>query len=135
MRYIGDPVAAVFAEDAYVAEDAADLVAVEYEDLPVVVSASDPPGEFEPGRSSEAIVLRHSYGDIDAAFSNAHTVIALDLSTGLRSSGGHFRWYSVHIQRNPVAFSFHVSTAACSSAEIRCAVTDFSLASATRRSL
>src|SRR5207244_2408120 len=82
VRYIGDPVAAVFAEDAYVAEDAADLVAVEYEDLPVVVSASDPPGEFEPGRSSEAIVLRHSYGDIDAAFSNAHTVIALDLSTG-----------------------------------------------------
>src|SRR5690348_14976432 len=60
---------------------------------------------------------------------------SLDLSTGLRSSGGHFRWYSVHIQRDSVTFSFHVSTAACSSAAIRCAVTDFSLASATRRSL
>ncbi|MEA2989457.1 MAG: aerobic carbon-monoxide dehydrogenase large subunit [Alphaproteobacteria bacterium] len=85
VRYIGDPVAAVFAEDAYIAEDAADLVAVEYEELPVVLSASDPPGEFEPGRSTEAIILRHSYGDADAAFRNAHTVIELDLQTGRHS--------------------------------------------------
>ena len=60
---------------------------------------------------------------------------SLDLSTGLRSSGGHFRWYSVHSQRDSVTFSFHVSAAACSSAAIRCTVTDFSVATATRRSL
>src|SRR3954453_147472 len=65
VRYVGDPVAAVFAEEAYLAEDAADRVAVEIEELPVVMSASAPPGEFEPGRSTEAIVLRHSYGDMD----------------------------------------------------------------------
>src|SRR3954466_10763937 len=59
VRYVGDPIAAVFAEDPYLAEDAADLVTVEIEELPVVMSASDPPGEFEPGRSSEAIVLHH----------------------------------------------------------------------------
>src|SRR3954447_22045065 len=41
VRYIGDPVAAIFAEDAYIAEDAADLVTVELEELPVVMSASD----------------------------------------------------------------------------------------------
>jgi len=85
VRYIGDPVAAVFAEDPYVAEDAAELVTVEYEELPVVLSASDPPDEFEPGRSTEAIVLRHSYGDIEAAFRNAHAVIELDLQTGRHS--------------------------------------------------
>src|SRR5215475_5285261 len=85
VRYIGDPVAAVFADDAYLAEDAADLVTVEYEELPVVVSASDPPGEFEPGRSSEAIVLRHSYGDIEAALRNAYTVIEIDVDTGRHS--------------------------------------------------
>ena len=50
-----------------------------------MLSASDPPGEFEPGRSSEAIVLRHSYGDIEAAFRAAHTIIALDLATGRHS--------------------------------------------------
>ena len=85
VRYIGDPVAAVFAEDPYVAEDAAEQVAVEIEDLPVVMSASDPPGEFEPGRSSEAIVLQHSFGDIEAAFRNAHAVVELDLQTGRHS--------------------------------------------------
>jgi CO/xanthine dehydrogenase Mo-binding subunit len=85
VRYIGDPVAAVFAEDPYIAEDAAELVTIEYEELPVVLSASDPAGEFEPGRSTEAIILRHSYGDIEAAFRNAHAVIELDLQTGRHS--------------------------------------------------
>ena len=41
VRYIGDPVAAVFAEDAYVAEDAAEQVTLEIEELPVVMSASE----------------------------------------------------------------------------------------------
>jgi CO/xanthine dehydrogenase Mo-binding subunit len=36
VRYVGDPVAAVFAEDPYVAEDAADLVAVEIAPLPAL---------------------------------------------------------------------------------------------------
>jgi len=35
VRYVGDPVAVVFAENAYLAEDAAELVAVEIEQLPV----------------------------------------------------------------------------------------------------
>jgi aerobic carbon-monoxide dehydrogenase large subunit len=85
VRYIGDPVAAVFAEDAYMAEDAAEQVVLDIEDLPVVMSASETPGEFEPGRSSEAIVLHHSYGDIDAAFRTAHTIVELDLTTGRHS--------------------------------------------------
>jgi aerobic carbon-monoxide dehydrogenase large subunit len=85
VRYIGDPVAAVFATDPYLAEDAAELVQVEIEELPVVLSASDPPGEFEPGRSGEAALLRHSYGDIEAAFRAAHIVVALDLTTGRHS--------------------------------------------------
>jgi len=54
------------------------------------------------------------------------------VSTGLRSSGGHLRWYSVHSQRDSVTFPFHLSAAACSSAVIRCAATDCSLASAMR---
>src|SRR5439155_19702749 len=85
VRYVGDPVAAVFAADPYVAEDAAELVTIEVEELPAVLSASDPPGEFEPGRSTEAIILRHSYGDIEAAFRNAHTVVEIDVETGRHS--------------------------------------------------
>ncbi|MEA2951864.1 MAG: aerobic carbon-monoxide dehydrogenase large subunit, partial [Alphaproteobacteria bacterium] len=85
VRYVGDPVAAVFAEDPYIAEDAAELVTLDIESLSVLMSASDKPGEFEPGRSSEAGLFRHSYGDIEAAFRNAHTIIELDLTTGRHS--------------------------------------------------
>src|SRR3954468_11145695 len=54
VRYVGDPVAAVFAEDPYIAEDAAELVNIEVEQLPIVLGADQEPGEFEEGRSSEA---------------------------------------------------------------------------------
>jgi aerobic carbon-monoxide dehydrogenase large subunit len=86
VRYVGEPVAAVFAVDPYVAEDAADLVALEIEPLPVLMSASDAPGEFEPGRSTEATTLRHGYGDIGRAFAGAHAVVELDLEVGRHSA-------------------------------------------------
>ncbi|MCH8096965.1 MAG: xanthine dehydrogenase family protein molybdopterin-binding subunit [Proteobacteria bacterium] len=85
VRYVGDPVAAVFAEDPYLAEDAAEAVVIEIEELPVIVSADDPPGEFAAGHGTEAAVMHHGYGDIDAAFANADTVIELDLRTGRHS--------------------------------------------------
>ena len=46
VRYVGDPVAAVFAESPYVAEDAADLVTMEIEELPPLLAAEAEPGEF-----------------------------------------------------------------------------------------
>jgi carbon-monoxide dehydrogenase large subunit len=85
VRYVGDPVAVVFAEDPYVAEDAAEMVGIEVEELPVSLDASLSPGEFDAGKSAEGALLRHSYGDIEAAFRDAHTVIELDLITGRHS--------------------------------------------------
>jgi CO/xanthine dehydrogenase Mo-binding subunit len=85
VRYVGEPVAAVFATDSYVAEDAADLVAVEIEDLPVVLDASAEPAEFEPGRSTEAAIVDKSYGDVAAAFRDPALVVELDLAIGRHS--------------------------------------------------
>ena len=85
LRYVGDPVAAVFAEDPYLAEDAADLVVVDVEELPVILSARDPPGEFSPGISTEPTVLHKGYGDVDAAFRNAAHIVELELSFGRQS--------------------------------------------------
>jgi len=85
VRYVGEPVAAVFATDAYLAEDAADLVTVEVEELPVILDARAPPGEFEDGRSTEAAVVEKSYGDIAAAFEGAYAVVELDLTIGRHS--------------------------------------------------
>ena len=42
VRYVGEPIALVFADDAYVAEDAADLIEPEIEDLPVNLDAAGP---------------------------------------------------------------------------------------------
>ncbi|HEY7465856.1 MAG TPA: molybdopterin cofactor-binding domain-containing protein [Dehalococcoidia bacterium] len=46
VRFVGEGIAAVVASDRYAARDAADLIEVEYEDLPVVV---DPLKAMEPG--------------------------------------------------------------------------------------
>lgn len=85
VRYVGEPVAVVFAGDPYLAEDLADLVALDIEELPVLLSANDAPAEFEPGRSTEPVVIRKAYGDVDAAFGAAHAVIELDLAIGRHS--------------------------------------------------
>ncbi len=85
VRYVGEPVAVVFAEDPYLAEDAADLVSVDVKELPVVLAAHETPVEFEPGRTTEPLVIHKGYGDVDAAFRAAHAVVELDLSIGRHS--------------------------------------------------
>ena len=76
VRYVGDPVAAVFAEDPYIAEDAAELVRVDIEELPACVSALDAP---------EVAVVNKTYGDLDAAFAKAHAIVELEVAVGRHS--------------------------------------------------
>src|SRR5499427_505120 len=85
VRYVGEPVAVVFASDPYAAEDAADLIAVEIEDLPEVTTADTAPVEFSAGYSTEAAVVRKGYGDVAAAFAAAHASVALELKIGRHS--------------------------------------------------
>jgi len=85
VRYAGEPIAAVFAEDPYVVEDAAGLVAADIAELPPLMSAEVVPGEFAPSLSTEAVVLRNAYGDCGPAFATAAHIIELDLSIGRHS--------------------------------------------------
>lgn len=85
VRYVGEPVAAVFASDPYLAEDAADLVEVAIEELPPVLDAQAPPFEFSPGHDSEPALIRQGYGDVDAALRAAPHLVALELSIGRHS--------------------------------------------------
>ena len=71
VRYVGEPVAVVVAEDAYVAEDIAELVIVEIE-----------PQEMEP---VEAMVLESEYGLVDQAFCEADHVLELEFTVGRHS--------------------------------------------------
>jgi carbon-monoxide dehydrogenase large subunit/6-hydroxypseudooxynicotine dehydrogenase subunit gamma len=85
VRYVGDPVAVVFAENAYLAEDAAEHVVVEIEELPVILDADGPTGEFRDGLPTEPAIIRKGYGDVEAAFANAHATVSLSLSIGRHS--------------------------------------------------
>jgi CO/xanthine dehydrogenase Mo-binding subunit len=85
VRYVGEPVAAVFAETAGQAEDAAEQVALEVDERPPLLSADAPAAEFVPGLSTEPMIVEKSYGDLAAAFQAAHAVVELDLSIGRHS--------------------------------------------------
>ena len=86
VRYVGEPVAAVFAESSYLAEDAAGQCVVDLEPLPVIMDASHAPGEFARGLSTEATLLHQAYGDVAAAFGEAGIEINLDLKLGRHSA-------------------------------------------------
>jgi 4-hydroxybenzoyl-CoA reductase alpha subunit len=73
VRYIGDPVAAVAAVDEYTAEEALDLIEVEYEPLPAVYDPLEAIKEDAPqiheGVELNMNVTRHiEWGDVDEAF-------------------------------------------------------------------
>ena len=84
VRYVGDPVAVIAAETLTIAEDACELVEVDYEMLPAV---ADPEAAIEPGApllydklgSNIAFTQQATYGDIDAAFAKADGIISLRL--------------------------------------------------------
>ena len=80
VRYVGEPVAAVAAVDRHVAEDALDLIEVEYEVLPFVLEAreateSDAPLLHEDGNVAGGRPLAYARGDLDAGFAEAEHVV------------------------------------------------------------
>ncbi len=80
VRYSGEPVAVVIADSRYLAEDAAELLDIEYEPLPPVLEPDDAVAEGAPllqpeAGSNVAGEFTVGQGDIDAAFAGADLVI------------------------------------------------------------
>ncbi|MFQ5850433.1 MAG: xanthine dehydrogenase family protein molybdopterin-binding subunit [Candidatus Binatia bacterium] len=80
VRYVGEPVAAVVAEDPYTAEDALDLIEVEYEALRPVVKIEDAlkedaPLVFEEAGSNVLLHDKMVHGSIEDAYREADLVI------------------------------------------------------------
>ncbi len=76
VRYVGEPVAVVVAEDAYAAEDGAELVEVDIEPDEVLLHAPD------ADESHVAADFTLGYGDVEAAFERAAHVVDLQFHVG-----------------------------------------------------
>lgn len=80
VRYVGDAVAVVVAESPYLAQDAVDLVDVDYDPLP---SVTDPEKALQDGApqlhadipNNRAFAWTVAGGDVDAAFAAAEVVV------------------------------------------------------------
>lgn len=84
VRYVGDPVAVVLAEDLYTALDARDLVEVDYEPLdgvadPEAALADGAPLLYDEFGSNVAFDIPGQWGDVAAAFEQADSVVRLRL--------------------------------------------------------
>ena len=82
VRYVGDPVAVVLAENVYAAIDARDLVDIDYEPLPAVTDpeaalAPDAPLLYDEFSSNVAFHHNVSGGDIQKAFEQAERTVRL----------------------------------------------------------
>ncbi|HEU0002260.1 MAG TPA: xanthine dehydrogenase family protein molybdopterin-binding subunit [Ktedonobacteraceae bacterium] len=84
VRYAGDPVAVVLAESLSIAEDARDLIEVDYEPLPSVTDpeaalAAGAPLLYDDFGTNMAFQSQSGKGDIAAAFASADRTIKLRL--------------------------------------------------------
>ena len=79
VRYLGEPVAVIVAEDIYTASDAAELVEVDYEPLPVVTDlekalSADTPFVHDQFKTNQAFTHTLKNGDVEAAFKKADRI-------------------------------------------------------------
>jgi 2-furoyl-CoA dehydrogenase large subunit len=85
VRYVGEPVAVIVAQTRYIAEDACDLIDVEYDLLPAVADLRSATAENAPlihDKAGSNVISRRSfrYGDPETAFAEAARVFELSYS-------------------------------------------------------
>jgi len=79
VRYIGDEIAAVCAIDPEIAEEAVELIEVDYEELPSVFDPLDAIKEGAPiihegVANNTSFAIRKEFGDVEGAFAASHLV-------------------------------------------------------------
>ena len=94
VRFVGEPVVAVAASSRYVAEDALELIEVDFDPLPAAVDAHtaaepDAPRIFEEHESNIMLKRVFTWGEVDAAFAQADHVFT-----------ERFRWH--RLGANPI---------------------------------
>ena len=87
VRYVGEPVVAIVAETRYLAEDAAELIEIEYEPLPAATdieeaAADGAPLLHEDAGSNVVVAREFARGDVD-----------MDIAQAAVTVGGRFRFH------------------------------------------
>lgn len=113
VRYVGEPVAIVVAENRYVAEDALDLIEVDYTILPVVMDPRAALGEdaalLHPSLGSNCISdRRFRYGDPETAFAKAAHRISVEIAYP-RNSCTPIETYGVIAEYDPGEDAYDVT--------------------------
>jgi aerobic carbon-monoxide dehydrogenase large subunit len=85
VRYVGDPIGIVVAENRYIAEDAMELIEVEYEAFPAVTGArnsmqTEAPRLHEAVPNNIAANFQVDVGDVDTAFAECDVIIEEEFS-------------------------------------------------------
>lgn len=91
VRYVGEGVAVVIAESRYIAEDARELVDVDYDPLPPITNAASAMAEgaallHEGMESNVALDSTLAYGDVDGIFERADIVVKESVHWGRASA-------------------------------------------------
>jgi len=112
VRYVGEPIALVVAESRYLAEDAGELVQVEYEALPAVLDPIAACGGdalllHEEAKTNEISVRKFHYGDTKTAFERADRTVKLTVDFP-RLSFTPMECYVVVAEYNPADDSYNV---------------------------
>lgn len=106
VRFVGEPICVVVAKDRYIAEDARELIEVDYEPLPAVVDperamAPDAPVLHEDIGHNIACHRSLRYGDPDAAFAEADVIVS-QRQVFPKYSSTPMECYAVIAQFNPI---------------------------------
>jgi carbon-monoxide dehydrogenase large subunit len=91
VRFCGEAICAVVAEDRATAEDAVDLIAVDYDPLPVVTDPrlgerDDAPLVHDTCPNNYLIKREYERGNVDEAFRNAHLVVKRKFRIGRKQA-------------------------------------------------
>ena len=113
VRYVGEPIAVIVASDRYRAEDALELIEVDYEQLPAIIdprAALDPaqPVLHEALRSNVASDRSFRYGDPERALADAARRVSVEIQYP-RNSCTPIETYGVVAEYDPGEDTYDVT--------------------------
>ena len=85
VRYVGEPIAVIFATAEHLAEEAENLIEIEIETLPAQSSAIEKPLYFDDKLKNDACTVEKEYGNVENASKDSQNNLTLSFYVGRHS--------------------------------------------------